>query len=465
MPTRRTFLTHAAATTAASTFTRLGAAQPPPPVAAWLAPHAPTVQRLIDAATANSHGWDRLAGLCDTFGGRLTGSRNLELAIDWAAETMRRDGFEPVSLQPVKGPKWVRGDEHLEIVEPVPSSLVMSGLGGSIATPPGGLTAPLLIVRSFDELRRRADEARGRIVLFDVPYTGYGQTVVYRATGALNAARVGAVGVLVRSVGPIGLRTPHTGGMSYAEGTPQIPAAAIPVEDANRLARMVARGQSVTLRLTMSGRMEPDVVSANVIGEIRGREAPDEIVLIGGHFDSWDQASGASDDGVGCIVTWEAARLMLAAGLRPRRTIRLVLFTNEENGLRGALGYRDAYAATAANHVLALESDSGVFEPMRLGFSGTDSARRVIEDIGALLRPIGFPPITRGGGGADIGPIALLGQVPTMALIGDGDQYFQIHHTPADTVERIDPKEVAKATAGIAAVVWVVAEMDERLPR
>ena len=465
MPTRRRFLARTAATVAASSVPYRAAAQSASAIPAWLAPHAPVVERLLAAAIAETRGWDRLAELCDTFGARLTGSRNLELAIEWAAETMRRDGFEPVTLQAVRGPKWVRGDDRLEILIPVPSPLVLLALGGSIATPPGGVTAPLVIVRSFDELQRRADEVRGRIVLFDVPYTGYGQTVVYRATGAINAARAGAVAALVRSVGPIGLRTPHTGGMSYADGTPQIPAAAIPVEDANRLTRMAARGHTITLRMTLTGGMSPDVDSANVIGEIRGRERPDEVVLIGGHFDSWDVASGASDDGVGCIVTWEAARLMLAAGLRPRRTVRVVLFTNEENGLRGALGYRDAHADAAAAHVMALESDSGVFEPMRLGFTGNEGARRMIEDIVGLLGPIGFPAVTRGGGGADIGPIAQLGQVPTMALIGDSDRYFQIHHTPADTVERIDAKEVAKAAAAIAAVTWVVADMEERLPR
>ncbi len=474
MPTRRRFLTHAAATTAASVLpTAAGASSPlpvlqssaPPSLPSWLTPHAPVVERLVTAATVDQHAWDRLAELCDTFGGRLTGSRNLALAIEWAMATMRRDGFDSVSVQEVQAPRWVRGNEHLEIVSPVPSPLVLLGLGGSVATPDDGITAPLAIVRSFDELQRRATEMQGRIVLFDVPYAGYGQTVVYRATAAIQAARVGAVAALVRSVGPMGLRTPHTGSMSYAEAVRQIPAAAIPVEDANRLSRMLARGQAVTLRLTMHGRMEPEVTSANVVAEIRGRELPDEVVLIGGHFDSWDPSGGASDDGVGCIVTWEAARLMLAAKLRPRRTIRVVLFTNEENGLRGALGYRDAYAASATQHVLALESDSGVFEPMRFGFTGGEGARRVIDDISHLLLPLGFPPVTRGGGGADIGPIAQLGQVPTMAIIGDADRYFQIHHTPADTVERIDPQEVAKATAGIAAFTWVIADMEERLPR
>lgn len=424
------------------------------------------MQRLADEATrGGSAAWDRLAELCDTFGGRLTGSRNLELAIEWAIERMRADGFPEVRTEAVTAPRWVRGDERLEIVSPVPSPLVVLGLGGSVPTPPEGVTAPLMVVSSFDELHRRASEARGRIVLLDVPFSGYGQTVVYRSTGAVQAARAGAVAALVRSVGPMGLRTPHTGGMGYADNTPKIPAAAIPIEDANRLARLAARGAEVMLRLTLTGQMHGDVPSANVVAEIPGRERPGEVVLVGGHFDSWDPAGGASDDGVGCVATWEAARLILAAGLRPRRTIRVVLFTNEENGLRGALAYRDAHAHVARQHVLALESDSGVFDPMRLGFTGSERARRLMEDVVAQLAPIGFPALAGGGGGADIGPIARQGDVPMMALLGDTDRYFQIHHTPADTVERIEPREIGKAVAGIAAVTWVAADMADPLPR
>ncbi len=466
MPSRRRFLTSLATTaTVAATPVGARAQDVRPPAAAWLDPYAADAARLMDASLGSTAAWDRLAELCDTFGGRLTGSRNLELAIDWAVETMRRDGLEQVRRQPTRAPHWVRGVESLEIVEPVPSPLVVLGLGGSIATPPDGIVAPLLVVRSFDELRMRSAEASGRIVLFDVPFTNYGRTVAIRANAAVNAARYGARAALVRAVGPVGLRTPHTGAMNYSSGVAQVPAAAIPVEDAQRLARLAARGIKVTLRLRMSSGMRPDVESANVIGEITGREHPDQIVLVGGHFDSWDGGVGASDDGVGCIATWEAARLMASLGLRPRRTVRVVLFTNEENGLRGALAYRDAYAAQAASHVLALESDTGVFEPMRLGFSGNDRARQMMADVVDLLRPMDFPPLGRGGGGADIGPIAQAGQVPTMALHGDSTRYFQIHHTPADTPERIDPKEVARAAAAIAVVAWVAAEMPGPLPR
>jgi carboxypeptidase Q len=201
------------------------------------------------------------------------------------------------------------------------------------------------------------------------------------------------------------------------------------------------------------------------VGEIRGRERPDEIVLLGGHLDSWDVGSGASDDGVGCIVTWEAARLMKKLGIRPRRTIRIVLWTNEENGLRGAAAYAEKHRATAADHVFALESDSGVFAPAVLGFSGSAAARARMLQIGSLLAPLEFPEITSGGGGADIGPIAQAGNVPTMAYLGDAGRYFVIHHSAADTVERIAPDEVSRAAAAIAVVSYAVAEMSERLPR
>jgi carboxypeptidase Q len=215
----------------------------------------------------------------------------------------------------------------------------------------------------------------------------------------------------------------------------------------------------------MEARYEADAESANVVGEIRGRERPDEVVLVGCHFDSWDVGAGASDDGVGCIVTWEAARLMKKLNISPRRTVRVVLFTNEENGLRGATTYRDKYQAEAANHVLAIESDSGVFAPGRLGFTGSTAAQQIMREIGALLTPLGLQEIGAGGGGADIGPIAQAGKVPMLAYQGDAMRYFQIHHTPADTVDRITPEEVSKAAAAIAVVTYVVAEMPQALPK
>jgi carboxypeptidase Q len=340
----------------------------------------------------------------------------------------------------------------------------MLGLGGSIATPHGGVEGDVLVVESFEDLRAKASSVKGRIVLFDVPFTNYGDTVAYRTGGARAAAQQGAIASLIRSVGPAGLRTPHTGSVNYGQDSPLIPAAAITAEDASRISRLAARGQRVRIRLRMEAHLEDDAESANVVAEIRGREKPDEIVLLGGHIDSWDVGAGASDNGVGCVVTWEALRLMKKLDVRPRRTIRVVLWTNEENGLRGATAYAEKYAAAARNHVFALESDSGVFEPARLGFSGSASARALIRDIGTLLTPLGLADIGPGGGGADIGPISQAADAPTMAYQGDPARYFVIHHTPADTVERIAPADVSKAAAAIAVVAYVVAEMPETLP-
>jgi carboxypeptidase Q len=422
-------------------------------------------QKLQQAAQADDFGWQRLAELTDTYGNRLAGSKNLDRAIQWAVATMKADGLDDVRAEKVMVPRWVRGQESAVITEPAEHPVAMLGLGGSVATPPAGLEAEVLVVTSFQDLDAQAARARGRIVLFNVPYAGYGQTVQYRSGGASAAARHGAVASLVRAVGPTGLRTPHTGGMAYVDGLPKIPTAAIAAEDADRIARLARRGRPVRLRLRMEAHFEADVESANVIGEVRGRELPDEIVLVGCHFDSWDVGAGASDDGVGCIVTWEGLRLMKKLGLQPRRTVRLVLWTNEENGLRGGNAYRDAYKAQAGNHVFALESDSGVFAPARLGFTGSREARIMIGEIGRLLAPLGMQEIVEGGGGADIGPIAQAGQVPMMAYQGDAQRYFTIHHTPADTVDRIAPEEIGKAAAAIATVTYVVADMPARLPK
>ena len=431
----------------------------------WLNAYREDVAKLIHAATSSDFAWRRLAEFTDLHGARLSGSDNLERAIGWAADKMKADGLENVHTEPVMVPKWVRGRESAEIVDPPRHDVAMLGLGGTVATPPEGIEAEVLPVNSFEDLQARSAEAKGRIVLFNVPYTSYSETVTYRTTSARAAAQFGAVGVLVRSVGPIGLRTAHTGSVQYAPELPEIPAASISLEDTNRIVRLTQRGRFVRMRLVTSGHYEPDALSANVVAEIRGREKPDEIVLLGAHIDSWDVGTGAADDGVGCMVTWESLRLMKKLGLRPRRTVRLVLFTNEENGVRGASAYADRYAETAGNHVFALESDSGVLWPAMLGFSGSSSARAAMAQIGTLLTPLGLAEVGPGGGGADIGPIAQIGNVPTMAYLGDATRFFVFHHTAADTVERIAPDDVSRAAAAIAAVTWVVAEMPERLPR
>ncbi len=444
-----------------------GASQQPPLPAppSWVDAHRANAERLIREAQGNQFAWNRLAELTDTFGNRLSGSDNLARAIVWATAQMKSDGFDNVHTERVMVPRWVRGSESLTIVEPPQHTIPMLGLGGSVSTPAEGLEADVLVVRTFDDLTQRAADAKGKIVLFNAAYVSYGQTNAYRTGGASAAARVGALAALVRAIGPTGLRTPHTGNMSYAEGAPRIPTAAVSAEDAERMQRLADRGVRIRVRLEMAARVEADVESFNVVGEIRGSELPEEVVLVGGHFDSWDVGTGASDDGVGCVVTWEAARLMKKLGIRPRRTLRVVLFTNEENGLRGANAYRDAHLKEAEQHVLAIESDSGVFAPSRLGFTGSDDAIKMMREIAALLAPLGLQDIGAGGGGADIGPIATAGKVPMLAYQGDATRYFTIHHTPADTIDRIAPEEVSKAAAAIAVIAYVAADARQRLPK
>ena len=437
-------------------------AQAPKRSDAWLDPHRDAASRLLGEALASDFAWQRLAELGDTFGHRLSGSKALEEAIDWAIAQMKKDGLENVRKEPVKVPHWVRGKESLEIVKPYPSALVMLGLGNSVGTPADGIEAELLVVRTFDELDAAGPKVKGRIVLFNAPFTTYGETVRYRGTGPSRAAALGAVATLVRSVGPPGLRTPHTGALNYDPNAPRIAAAAVSTEDADRLQRMSDRGTTVRLRLKMEAQMLPDADSFNVVGEIRGRELPDEVIVVGGHFDSWDVGTGSTDDGGGTIVTWEALRLMKKLNLRPRRTVRVVLWTNEENGLRGGTAYRDRYRDQLVNHVLMLESDSGVFRPTGFGFTGSDTARARVQDISTLLRGIQAGRIGSAGGGADIGPSVEAGKIPSMSLEVDGN-YFLLHHTPADTVDKIDPMDMARASGAIAVMTYVIAEMPERL--
>jgi carboxypeptidase Q len=440
-------------------------AAPPAPSAgstSWLDPYREPAARLVGEALSSSFAWDRLALIGDTFGNRLSGSQALEDAIHWAVAEMNKDGLDNVHTEPVKVPHWVRGRESVELTSPRPMPLVMLGLGNSIGTPAEGIEAEVLVVRSFEELDAAADRVRGRIVLYNAPFTNYGETVQFRSTGPSRAAAMGAVAALVRSVGPPGLRLPHTGALRYAEGAPQIPAAAVTTEDADRLQRMQNRGTRVRVRLKMEAKFLPDADSFNVVGELRGREKPDEVVVVGGHFDSWDVGTGSTDDGGGCVVTWEALRIMKKLNLRPRRTIRVVLWTNEENGTRGALAYRDRYKDQLASHVLMFESDSGVFRPTGFGFTGSEIARAKVKDIASLLRGIQADRISAAGEGADIAPSVQAGNIPAMSLDVDGN-YFLIHHTQADTIDKIDPMDMSRAAAAIAVVTYVIAEMPERL--
>ncbi|MCO4099301.1 MAG: M20/M25/M40 family metallo-hydrolase [Gemmatimonas sp.] len=417
--------------------------------------------RIIAAAQADSAAaWNRIAELTDRFGHRLSGSVALEQAIDWTVDAMKRDGLDNVKKEAVMVPHWVRGEESLDLVLPRKQRLPMLGLGGSIGTPKGGITAEVMVVASFEELKARASEAKGKIVLYDAEWRDYGYNGAFRRLGAIEAARAGAVASLARAAGPYSMRTPHTGSMSYDSTVTRIPHASVTAEDAMMMRRMIARGQKVSVTLTMNAQTLPDAQSHNVMGELRGREKPNEIVVMGGHIDSWDVGQGAMDDAGGVVVAWEAIRLLKKLGLTPRRTIRAVGWTNEENGMRGGNAYRDMHKQEP--HQLAIESDGGVFNPLGFGFTGTPEARKAVEAIGSLLVPIGAGKIGPSGGGADIGPIMATG-VPGMGLEVDGTRYFWFHHTDADTPDKLDPKEVQRCVAVMAVMAYIAADLEQSL--
>ena len=420
--------------------------------------------RIIGTALTSNRAYLRLAELTDHIGNRLSGSPALERAIEWAISEMKKDDLDNVRAEKVMVPHWVRGAESLEMTAPTSGRISMLGLGNSIGTPVDGITAEAVVVRNFDELEALGERVRGKIVVYNVPFTTYGATVRYRSSGASRAARYGAVAALVRSVTPVSLQTPHTGAMIYDEKQPQIPAAAITIENAELLQRMQDRGETATLRLKMEAKFLPDAESANVVAELKGSKNPEEVVLLSGHFDSWDVGQGAHDDGGGCIVAWEAIRLLKELKLKPRRTIRVVLYTNEENGLRGGNAYRDAHKAELANHILAIESDSGVYRPEGLGLVNTAplQARANLQAILKLLAMIGADRVAENGGGADIGPIMKEGVVGA-SLDVDGTHYFDIHHTHADTFDKIDPKDLALCVATMAVIAYTVADTPQSL--
>lgn len=421
-------------------------------------------RRLIQTATHTDFAWQRLARLCDTFGPRFSGTTNLENAIDWILDEMRRDGLDNVHGEEVMVPHWVRGAESAEMLEPRPRRLPMLGLGGSIATPPEGITAEVLVVKSFADLHERAREAAGKIVVFNVPFTTYPETVQIRVHGAVEAARAGAVASLIRSVTPFSIQSPHTGGMKYEKDVPEIPHAAITVEDAEMMQRMQDRGQRIVVRLKMSAQKLPDVPSRNVVAEITGREKPEEIVIVSGHIDSWDVSQGAMDDGGGAMAAWEAVRVMHNLGLRPRRTVRVVLWVNEENGLAGARGYEKFHKNEMARHVLAIESDIGAFRPLGFSFNGNAATLPVVQKLARALRPLGADAVRPGEGEADVDELRPDG-VPAMALATDGSRYFWFHHTDADTMDKLNPRQVGQCAAAMAVMAWEVADAPQDLPR
>ena len=431
-------------------------------------------EKIIKATLRENESYAKLQELCDDIGHRLSGSPELEKAVAWAQESMRKDGQENVRAEPVMVPKWTRGRESLQLIAPRSDALAMLGLGMSVGTPPGGLTASVIVVADEAELEAKGDKARGKIILFNNPMptydpekgSGYGTAVRFRHKGAQLAAQYGAVGCLVRSVTANSLRSPHTGAMSYGDAETKVPAAAVSIEDAEMISRLFERGTDVRVKLYMEAKYHGEVESANVIGELRGREKPEEVVVIGGHLDAWDAGQGAHDDGTGCVMAMEAINVLRKLNMIPRRTIRVVLWTNEENGLAGGKEYARAHAEELKNHVAAIESDSGGFAPRGFSVECADKSRqeagaRQLEQIICLLGSIGVNRISQGHSGADISPMKEAG-VMLMGLSVEGSKYFDYHHSHADTLDKVDPKELSQCTAAMAVMSYVLADMPER---
>ena len=423
---------------------------------------------LIGGALTSEEAWEELTELCDTIGHRLTGSPSLEAAVDWGAARMAEDGLA-VTKQEVAVRVWTRGEESLSMLAPAERALGVLGLGWSVGTPEGGIEAEVVVVDDFDHLERLGDAVAGKIVLYDVPFTTYGETVKYRSKGPGAAEALGAVATLVRSVAPVGLYTPHTGSLDH-RAAPQIPAAAVTLEDAAQMRRLSERGETIRLRLELGAQDRGEGISHNVIGEIAGRELPEEFVVLGCHLDSWDVGQGAQDDGFGCAAAMEAGRLIAALDTAPRRSVRVVLFTNEENGLAGAKTYAAAAAEAGERHVGAIESDTGGGLPagFRVDVRGEDEAAvaarleaalAALAPVSALLRPLGGDGLRPAYSGADVGPLVDAGALG-LGVDHDTTGYWPIHHTPADTLDKIDPDNLRRTAAEMAVMGYALAELD-----
>ncbi|HEY3270397.1 MAG TPA: M20/M25/M40 family metallo-hydrolase [Geothrix sp.] len=439
----------------------LGAQPSPEPLRA-------TAERLRAEAFRTHGAYADLAWLCDHIGPRLSGSPQLDQAIAWAQARLKAAGLTNVHAEAVMVPHWVRGHESAELLLPAAQRVNLLGLGGSVGTPEGGLTADVVVVGSFDELDKLGEAVKGKIVLFDVPFRGYGHTVVYRHGGAAKAAKYGAVAALVRSVGPVSLDTPHTGAMDYDPAYPKIPTAAVTIEASTQMRRMQARGERIRMKLEMGAKTLPDAPSANVVAEIRGTEKPEEVIILSGHLDSWDVGQGAQDDGAGTVTAMEAARLIQALGLKPRRTLRVVLWTNEENGLRGGKAYRDAHRAELGKIIAAFETDSGSERIKSFGLDlrkATPEAKAgalvSLKSLGASLEPYGAIDLRLGGSGADVSPMVAEG-VPGIGVGHAATHYFDVHHTQADTFDKVEKDDLAFSAAALASFAYALAQSDVR---
>lgn len=436
--------------------------------------------KIRDAAMTSDYAWERTADMTDLIGPRLSGSAGAAAAVNQVADAMRKLGAK-VTLQPVKVPHWVRGLETGELVDykgrpdGITQRVVLTALGGSGATPNEGLVAPVIVVSSFDELKARAAEVKGRIVLFDVPFDqhmadrglagpAYGQGSNFRTNGPRMAAEMGAAAALVRSVGGANYRLPHTGNTGLQDGA-RIPAAAVSVEDAMLMSRLAKRGP-LRMRLVLTPKILPDADSFNVIADFPGTDKPDEVVIVSGHLDSWDLATGAHDDAAGVASAMAVFDVLKKLNYRPRRTIRLIAWMNEENGTRGARTYLEAQQANAGSHVGAIESDNGVGRPFGMRASVPATSTKLFAPLQAVLLPIGAAVFQRQDAlsTGDLSGLERAG-VPSFAPLVDTSAYFDYHHTAADTLDKVDPDNLRRNVAVMTATAWFLANVEEPIGR
>jgi hypothetical protein len=440
------------------------------------------MQRLQKAALASDYAFRQTAYLANNIGPRLSGSPQAEKAVEYVADEMRKLGLD-VRLQKLSVPHWVRGEERAQLIEfpgmaaGTTQKIVVAALGGSIATPADGMTGEIVVVNSFDELNALGSErVKGKIVLFNNKFdremaasgfglNAYGQAVAYRGGGAIAAGRLGAIAVLVRSAGGSQNRLVHTGAMRYDPKVTQIPAAAVSFEDAETIAYLAKMG-SVRMKLVLTPQTLPNATSYNVIGDLKGSDLPDEVIVVGGHLDSWDLGTGAIDDACGVAMSMQVAQLIKQLKLKPRRTIRIIAYMNEENGSVGGRTYGEEQAGNMAKHFAAIESDLGASHPVGFLFSGKADAVAFFAPIANILRGqgAGIAQLQPGGVGTDIGPLTQ-GGVPSFAPYFDSRTYFNYHHTEADTLDKIDPKELAEGGSVMAVLAFGLANLEQPIPR
>nr|XP_053631515.1 carboxypeptidase Q-like isoform X1 [Cherax quadricarinatus] len=405
-----------------------------------------------------------LAELVDTFGPRMTGSGQLEAAIDWILKVSETAGLENTHTEDVAVPHWVRNTESAWMTLPRLHKLNVLGLGSSVATPPEGIKAEVLVVKDFDDLKTHADQAAGKIVVFIPEWVSYGVTVAYRTDGASKAAEVGAVAALIRSTTPFSINSPHTGHQQYTDLNHTIPTVCIAVEDAEMMLRMQQRGQKMEVHLTMSAQTYPDFISRNTITEVLGLQWPDEVVVVSGHLDSWDVGQGAMDDGGGATISWNAGVVLQQLGLRPRRTLRTIIWTGEEQGLYGGLAYYNNHVNESDKFQLILESDAGTFSPLGLAFSGNQEATCIIQEVLKLLQPLNATQVVSPmDGGPDIEEWQKAG-VPTGSLYTESSRYYWFHHSDGDTLTVEDPDELDRCLAVWTSLAYVAANITHRIP-